>query len=148
MEWKKIATQADADALMMLFGDFHDSCIRDAHIWTGSYIDTSLSMFCSPGLDNNIRFLIQRQCENPHAIELLFEQVTRLNLVPAPENYDSIVRDAKLLLKGGEIYWSTDGDWSPERPDRDDFTWISAKKIRWREVNWLGKGYRYGLAET
>jgi hypothetical protein len=144
MEWRKIETQADADALMEVFGNFHDSCIREAHLWTGHSVSRNLQMSVCPGLDNNIRFLIQRQFERPSTIELLFEQVTRLNLVPSPENYDSVIRAATLLAQEGLLYWSPEGDWGPKKTNRDDFTWVSARTLGWREVDWLGKELRYG----
>ena len=144
MEWKEIKTQVDADDLMKIFGDFHDSCIREAHLWTDYWVSHELSMACSGHLDNKIRFLIQRQFDNPSAIELFFEQVTRFNLVPSPENYDSIILSATLLVRDDSVFWSPEGDWSPEEPNRDKSTWVSAKELRWREVDWLGKDLRYG----
>lgn len=144
MEWKEIKTQADANALMDDFGDFHDSCIREAHLWTGHSVSRELYMSCPAHLDNNIRFLIQRQSKDLSAIELLFEYVTRFNLVPSPENYDSVIRAATLIIQGGSVFWSTEGDWGPDKPNRDDFTWLSAKKLCWRGVDWLGKELRYG----
>lgn len=147
MNWKNIKTQSDADALMELFGDFHDGCIREAHIWTDHWVAENLSMMCPGNLDNRIRFLIQRQFKNPAAIELLFDEVTRFNLVPTPDNYDAIIDNATLLVRDETIYWSPDFNWSPDSPTRDDRTWISAKKLCWREVDWLGKELHYGPYE-
>ena len=144
MEWKEIKTQADADALRDVFGDFHDSCIREAHLWTDHWVSSDLSMSCSGDLDTKIRFLIQRQFKNPSAIELLFEEIIRFNLAPSPENYDSIIVNSTLLVQDHNIYWSPEGDWRPDKPGRDEFTWIAGKKLRWREVNWLGKELHYG----
>lgn len=144
MEWKDVKTQADADALMEVFGDFHDSCIREAHLWTEHWVSPELYMSCAPHLDNKIRFLIQRQFKNPSAIELLFEEVTRFNLVPSPENRESIILAATLLAQGGNVLWSPEGDWDPDKASRDNYTWVSAKKLRWREVDWLGNELRYG----
>jgi hypothetical protein len=144
MNWIKIESQADADALLDLFGGFHDGCIREAHLWTEHFVAQNLSMSCAGNLDNNIRFLIQRQFKNPSAIELVFEQVTRFNLVPSPDNYDSVIYDATLLVHEGIIYWSPEEDWTPNAPDRDNTTWISSNILRWREVDWLGEELRYG----
>lgn len=144
MDWKNISTQDDADRLMKIFGEFHDACVREAHLWTDHWVDRDLRMACGYNLDNRIRFLIQRQFQNPSAIELLFDEVTRLNLVPSPENYDSIIFDATILVQEGTIYWSLEGGWRPDRLDRDDATWVSAKKLCWREVDWLGEELHYG----
>jgi hypothetical protein len=146
-EWRHVVTQADADALMDLFGGFHDGCIREAHLWTDHWVSQDLSMSCPGHLDNRIRFLIQRQFLDPSAIELLFDEVTRFNFVPSPENYDSIIYSATLLVQGEVIFWSPDAPWRPDDPKRDDATWISARKLRWREVPWLGPDLRYGPKE-
>jgi hypothetical protein len=144
MEWKEVRTQGEADALMEFFGHFHDSCIREAHLLTDSWVSPTLSMSCGIGPDADIRFLIQRQFKNPSAIELLFEQVVRFNFVAAPENYDSIIMDAALLVQGDTIFWSPEGDWKPDKSGRDESTWVAAKRFRWREVHWLGAEVRYG----
>ena len=143
MAWNEIKTQADADALMEVFGAFHDSCIREAHLWTDHWVSPELSMSCPGHLDSRIRFLIQRQAKNVSAIELFFERVTRFNLLPSPENFDSIIFGATLLVQDGIVYWSLEGGWKPDRENRDDFTWVSARDLRWREVDWLGKKLRY-----
>jgi len=147
MNWKEIRTQADADVLMTTFGGFHDACVREAHLWTDHWVSADLSMSCPGYLDNRIRLLIQRQFANPSAIEMLFEEVTRFNLVPSPENYDSIIFDATLLVHDGSVFWSPDGNWRPEDPDRDTPTWISARRCRWRAVDWMGESLRYGLKD-
>jgi hypothetical protein len=147
MDWKDIESQADADALMEVFGGFHDACVREAHLWTDHWVSPELSMSCPAHLDNKIRFLIQRQFRDPSAIELFFEQVTRFNLVPSPENYDSIIFAATLLVQNGSVFWSPEGDWKPVKPARDEATWVSARKLRWREVDWLGEKLRYGPSD-
>jgi hypothetical protein len=148
MGWKEIRTQADADALMKLFGEFHDGCIREAHVWTEHWVGRDRSMSCPDHLDNHIRILVQRQFTDPAAIELLFDEVTRFNLVPARENYMAIILDAFMLVQDGIIYWSPDSRWSPDSVYRDDVTWISARQLRWREVDWLGEALRYGPSEN
>ena len=136
--WNAVETQREAERLMEVFGDFHDSCLHEAHLWTDHYVSDDLSMSCPENLDNRIRFLIQRQAKEPAAIELLFEEVTRFNLVPSPENYFSIIFSATLLVSDGIVFWSPVGNWTPDKPDRDAVTWISAKHLFWREVDWLG----------
>ncbi len=144
MEWKEVKTQTDANLLLEVFGEFHDSCIHEAHLFTGHYVADNLAMACPSNLDNNIRLLVQRQFKDPASIELLFEEITRFNLVPTPENYDSVIFGATLLVKDNYIYWSTEMNWSPKSATRDDATWISSKKLRWRQCDLLGEKYWYG----
>ncbi len=145
MSWNKIKTQADAEALMARFGGFHDSCIREAYIWTGYWVSPELNMTVPPELDTRVRLHIQRQWKNPMAIELLFEEVTRFNLTPAPENYESIIYYAKLIVLDDLIHWAPSGNWNPDCPDINLDTWISARKLKWREVDhWIGETLHYG----
>jgi len=50
----EIKTQSDIDALMKRFGGFHDSCIREAHIWTGYWVSPDFSMSVSQDLDTRV----------------------------------------------------------------------------------------------
>jgi hypothetical protein len=38
--WHYHGSLAQLEELMSLFGDFHDSCVREAHIVTGHYVDS------------------------------------------------------------------------------------------------------------
>jgi chorismate mutase len=146
--WSVVRSEADVEALLDSFGGFHDACVREAHLWTDHWVAADLSMSCPGNLDTRIRILVHRQFRNPAAIELLFEEVTRFNLVPTPENYDSIIFSATLLLRDGQIYWSPEENWSPESPNRDRSTWLSSRKLRWRDASeWLGKALHYGSGD-
>ncbi len=147
MNWNIIKDQDDVDSLMALFGGFHDGCLREAHLWTGHWVSNDLAMTCPDSLDNCIRILVQRQFKDPSAIELLFEEVTRFNLVPTPENYESIISSANLFVKGSTAYWSPTEGWWPDSPSRDEVTWVSAKRLRWRRAEWLGEELHYGPKE-
>lgn len=143
-EWTEVKTQEDADVLLNVFGGFHDACIREAHLATGYWVSENLHMAVAAGLDNTIQFLVQRQFKNPSAVVLCFEEVTRFNLVPAPESMDSIILEATLLVRDRTIYWSVEGGWTPDGANRDAVTWLSAQKLRWRAVDWLGEELRWG----
>jgi hypothetical protein len=145
LTWNEIKTQSDADALMERFGGFHDSCIREVHICTGYWVRSDFSMEVPKGWDTKVRVHVQRQWKDPAAIELLFEEVTRVNLVPAPPDYISIIYGATLLIREGIIQWSPKTNWNPDHPEANSETWISAKQLKWREVdNWLGEPLQYG----
>lgn len=129
---------------MEAFGDFHDACLREVHLWTQHWVDERLSMNVSPGPDTRLRMLVQRQWRSPAAVELLFEEIERFCLVGAPENHDSIIMGASLLVREDGIYWSPERDWSPEGPRGQDASWVRARRLSWRAVDWLGPGLRYG----
>ncbi|WP_026692340.1 hypothetical protein [Peribacillus kribbensis] len=145
MKWIEIKGNEDIKKLLEIFGNLHDSCLKELLMWTDSFVDKDLSMGVGLGLDTNIRMLFQRQSINPSAIELLFEGVTQLHLSPSPENYDSIILDAILLLQDGTFYWADAYDWKPISHD-DEVTWIASKRVKWRDVsNWMGDNRRYGV---
>ncbi|PEL07729.1 hypothetical protein [Bacillus sp. AFS017336] len=144
MKWNEIITTEDIKKLQMLFGGFHDSCLKELYLWTGSYVDDDLSMAMSSG--TNVRILFQRQFENTSAIELMFEGVKQFHLSPSPEDYDSVIYGASLLIEDGLIYWADDSSWSPKKNIDYDVSWISSKGLRWRDVSsWIGEKMRYGI---
>lgn len=148
MNWIPLTTQVELDALLLRFGNFHDGCIREAHIWTETYVMEDLKMHPPGHLDTRIRLLVQRQWRDPSAIELLFEEVTTFHLVPPPENYMDIILDATLILEGDTIYWANWDPWHPSAPNRDQGTWIGARKLSWRDASdWMGPDLRYGGPE-
>lgn len=130
---------------MKLFGGFHDGCIREAHVWTQSFVNDGMSMSVAWDLDTRVRLLVQRQWKAPSAIELFFEKVVTFHLQPSPDNNDSIIFSATLLCRDDTFYWADLGGWAPDSPTRDDATWIAAKKLSWRDASeWIGPELRYG----
>lgn len=76
---------------------------------------------------------------------MLFEQVTRLNIVPSLENYDSIIFGATLICIDGTFYWADNEGWSLNDPSKYAVNWISSKIIKWRDTSeWMGVDLRYG----
>jgi hypothetical protein len=145
MDWIEIASQEDVDHLMEVFGGFHDSCLREVHVWTDHWVRPDLSMYYPSDLNTQIRILFQRQVQSHSAIEILFEKVTHFNLAPTPEHYYPIIFGARMAIEDGIIYWANDEDWSPESASINIHTWISARQARWRDVSpWMGAELRYG----
>lgn len=148
MNWVEINEQSDIEHLQEYFGYFHDGCLKEMYMWTGTYVNEDLSMVVPGVLDTNVKLLFQRQYANPSAIEILFEGVTGIQIIPSPENYDSIIRDAIILKIEDNFYWADNYDWYPKKNADNCNNWISAKQMKWREVsNWMGKQNRYELEE-
>ena len=147
-EWNPIASEADVERLLDVFGAFHDGCLREAHVWTETYVEDDLRMHFLGDVGTCVRILFQRQFRDPSAIELLFERVVAFHLRPAPPNYDSIIYDAAMSLVDGVYYWAESSDWSPTSPSRDSSTWIAAKTVSWRDASgWMGDALRFGPRE-
>ncbi|TKI63283.1 hypothetical protein FC756_18465 [Lysinibacillus mangiferihumi] len=146
MNWMEIKDTSDIEYLLERFGYFHDGCLREMYMWTGTYVNEDLSMEVPGELDTNVKLLFQRQYANPSAIEILFEGVTGIRIIPSPENYDSIIIDAVILKIEDNFYWADNYDWHPKENADNYSNWISAKQMKWREVNdWMGKQNRYEL---
>ena len=145
MSWQIISTEQEAKELLKLFGGFHDACIKEAHLWTGHSVDNKLAMAVKSNLDTSIKFVVHRQFSNPSCIELLFENVTRINLVPSPENYDSVIYESNLGKENNEYYWVIDtmqalGDMKPTED-----SWVVSKSLSWRVADeLLGEKLSYG----
>lgn len=108
MEWKKLQNTDDVENMLKIFGYFHNSCLKELHMWNEHFVDDDLSMSVSGYLDHKVRILFQRQARNPSSIELMFEQATQMHVLPGPENYDSIIHKATFLFQSGLFYWADD----------------------------------------
>lgn len=149
MNWLPLATSQDLEALLTRFGGFHDACLREIHVWTETYVGPDLGMTCPSHLDTRARVLIQRQFRDPAAIELLFEEVVGLHVIPTGEHHDSIIFSASLIRRGPVTYWADVADWEPDAENRDGATWIGAHRVSWRDASsWLGPDLRYGTPES
>jgi len=149
VNWKMLDGQTGIDDFMDLFGGFHDSCLKELQMWSGTFVNENLSMTVSTGLDTCVRILFQRQVEETSAIELLFKGVMQFHIIPHPEGGDSIIYGAKLEVKDGVFYWAGDQEWQMDQPFLHPVSWISAKEIHWRDVSlWIGEEQRYGVLEN
>lgn len=135
MEWKGLKTQKDIDELMEVYGGFHDGCLKELNYVSGSYVHDDLSM--SPfNSKRAISIIFQRQYNNPRTIEMIFEKVIKLNLVPTDEDYDSIIFDAFLGFRDGKIYWADWEGFDINSPNENfDCTWITALNAKWRIID-------------
>jgi hypothetical protein len=142
MEWRRVVSEADVEELLSAFGGFHDSCLREVHVWTEHYVSEDLSMACPGHLDSHVRMLFQRQARPICGLELLFHQVFGFRYSPSPANADSIIFDADLALNDGVFYWCNDFGTTDAQ---DDTSWIRAKELWWRDASdWMGSELRYG----
>ncbi len=130
MEWNSINTKDDIDKLMNVFGNFHDSCIKEVHYISGAYVNKDLEMNAI-NKRRNVTVVFQRQESNPSTIEVIFEKISKLNLAPVDERYDCVILDAFMDIFDGEIYWADSKNFDiHDIREYDDFTWICAESIR------------------
>ena len=111
-QWQCLASSIDLQELMGLFGNFHDSCVREVHVVTGHFVEEDLTMRVD--WRTTIHMLIQRQFRNPCAIELRFEEVVGLRMVPPQPDCVTIIFHAAFFVRDGVYYWAEDENWTPE----------------------------------
>ena len=104
MDFYEINTDYDIEQLMNNFGSFHDSCIKEIVYISGGYVeeDGAMNPFDS---EKCVIIVFQSQCAKYRTIEVKFEGVVQMNLVPKPDYYDNIIYDASLI-KNNELFYS------------------------------------------
>ena len=155
MDWHRLDTQADLDALMQRCGGFHDGCFREAHVWSETSIAQD-AMTCPLGLDTHVRALFQLAVAKPSAIELRFDQVVRFALSPSDENCDSIISSAAFSLEDGLFQLKVHLIGLPLKstpnpglgvrrgPPESPSIHVAARQARWRDASeWMGDPLRY-----
>ena len=144
-DWRVLSDQRGIDELLKLFGNFHDGCIREMHLWTETFVKENLSMSCPSHLDTKVRILFQRQFVSPSAVELQFDGVVQVRMQPTAENYDSVIFEAGIFMSGDLFYWTDGGATSlNEFLLGSPGTLIVGKQLKWRDASpWMGPTLRY-----
>ena len=137
--WHEIVNEDDLIAFMKGMYDFHDSCIKEIKYLSGAYVKKELSMY--PTNDKReLKMIVQRQFENPSAIEIEFTGLNRLSLFPCDEAYTCEILDATMVFHNGCVYWCDCGGLSISDMDTYKGTLICASKVRWRKADeYIGK---------
>ena len=117
-EWNYILTQADADDFMKKFVGFHDSTLGKI-----SYSESNSSTMVNAVFDNSGWFGI---------VELCFEGVQMLKIMPATENYSREIFEASLIVENESVFWA---DAYMEKPNYSyDGSIIRALNLKWRKL--------------
>lgn len=117
-EWNYIFTQGDADAFMQKFVGFHDSTLE-----TVNYTETNGSATANAVFDNSGWFGI---------VELCFEGVQMLKIIPAAENCTRDILEASLIVENECVFWA---DSYMKKADTSyDGSLIKALSLKWRKL--------------
>lgn len=159
MSWHVIASEADIETLRDWFRGFHDSCLREVHVWRDIFVDEQGIMHNAVQAGTHARLLFQRQdVSEPQAVELWFAEVSHVQIVQIPLDYEQYISVATLIKHGDLYYWADSPDWTPSPSQlvawdtsegylKGPSMWIGAKQLRWRDASeWLGDTLRYGTA--
>lgn len=132
--WNEIVCKKDLDSFMNIMCGFHDSCVKEIKYISGAYVNEKLSM--SPVNSQRVLcVIIQRQFEDPSAIEMQFAGLKYLKLFPKGENYTCEILDASMIIKEDCIYWCDCGGLSEKDIESYTGTTICASKVRWRAAD-------------
>lgn len=151
MDWHRIRSQQDADELMKVFNGFRNCVLTELDYLSGAYVQPALAMY-PINAKRRVRMVFQRQDKNLPAIELVFCDTSRLNLVPIRTNCTAEITGAVLAYQGGRLYWADRDDFVTDNINKDpavnQATWIEAKRAQWRVLkDHLGAGHVYEVTK-
>ncbi|MBE6789327.1 MAG: hypothetical protein E7539_06660 [Ruminococcaceae bacterium] len=117
-EWNYILTQTDADDFMKSFIGFHDSTLEKINYSEINGPATANAIF-----DNSGWFGV---------VELCFEGIQILKIMPATENYSREFYEASLIVENESVFWA---DSYMEKPnDLHEGNIIKALNLKWRKL--------------
>ena len=117
-EWNYVLTQEDADAFMKTFVGFHDSTLEKIN-----YSETNGTATANAIFDNSGWFGV---------VELCFEGIQILKIMPAIENCSREFFEASLIVENESVFWA---DSYMEKPnDFYEGSIIKALNLKWRKL--------------
>lgn len=147
MDYIEIKQDSDIEKLMEEFNWFHDSCIKELQYYSGGYVEEGGAMYPLNTI-RCVKIIFQSQAAHTRVIEMKFEKIKKLNLVPRDEEYDCIIYEASLEKIDGLFYWSEWKDFNEEDLKKEVGTWISSQKVSWRPLkNAFGSKQVYQMIE-
>lgn len=130
MDWNIIKNQNDVDEFNYIYGNFHDSVLKEICFSSGSYVDENFKL----SIINNpvARFIFQSEFLEAKysAVEIEFSSVVQINIKPPESKYSdlSILKSNLYLFEN--VFYLGESDYKDYKLERDDFTWVSAKSVR------------------
>lgn len=118
--WGEIRTQADADRLMNLVGGFHDSIITQIRYEGDGYCDHRQWMSFTDSRRLVMRFDSQCTPKETPSIELVFDGLEEMNLLPAPADCTGEILGASLRAAEDMVHFELSSG-----------TEICAAKLHW-----------------
>lgn len=134
--WNLIENNNYIEYVFARFGYFYDACIKEEKYISGSFVRKDSNIHPMDDV-RQVHIIIQTQHKEHSIIEYVFEGVERFNLVPANENYDSLIGGLILKQMDGFCYFSYNKEIDINELDKhsDWLTWLKVKSVKWREVN-------------
>ncbi|GFI09592.1 MAG: hypothetical protein HFI24_04570 [Lachnospiraceae bacterium] len=135
MKWISIETEKDIFNIQKQFNNFLDAEIVRFGFESGNYIDSEL--VGHEYMKNELHIIFQRMDMNPFEIEVIFEEMRRINFyTPLMDEYSSCITYAKFVKNDNFIYWTKWKDFDPYNAKHleANVTFIEAKRAMWRII--------------
>lgn len=108
---------------------FFDSVLKECYYESGSSRNRiTNSLGCIDSIAR-LTMIFESQINKGFTIELCFDHVVRLNLVPTPEEYDSLWGDSDIYIDNDYIIFRAYRD-SYSDIELNDMTWVKAKTLK------------------
>lgn len=136
MNWINIDTEEDIINIQKIFGNFLDAEIVSFRFESGNYVDEEL--VGHEYMNNDFYIIFQRMDSNPFSIEVVFEQMRRINFyAPLIDECSASISFAKFIKNKNFIYWTKWKEFDPYNLEhlRADVTYIEAKRAKWRIIS-------------
>lgn len=128
--WNDIVTNDDIEALLDLYGGFHDSFVECMEYVSPCSIDEELGFFKKPEADADLLVRFSRQFRNPRVVELMFGGLIEINFKPTLD----VVRHCSIQRHGERLYWAEAVGFEPSKLPGLGCNWICASRIQWRRI--------------
>lgn len=136
MEWLFIETEQDISCIQKIYEDFLDAEIINFWFESGNYIDSNLVGYeC---MKNEFHIIFQRMDVNPFSIEVVFEEMRRINFYALlMDESSACIIYAKFVKNDKYIYWTKWKEFNPYNEEhlKKDVTFIEAKRAKWRVIS-------------
>lgn len=136
IEWKKIETEQDILEIQKIYENFLDAEIVSFRFDSGNFVDEEL--VGHEYMKNIFSMIFQRMDNNPFSIEVVFEEMRRINFyAPLIDEYSAEILFAKFVKNDDFIYWTKWRDFNPYNPEhlKEDTTFVEAKRVKWRIIS-------------
>lgn len=131
-KFNEVKTNEDMEKFLSVVGGFHDGVLKEVHILNSAFVHEDLSM--AYNFEYDIRLLVQRQWENPSAVEIILGNVTEVKMQQP---------DCIWSSSGKVVYNNTKGVLEISL-DLDN-SYFTCRRMFWRHASeWMGKQSRFG----
>ncbi|MBI9009199.1 MAG: hypothetical protein JEZ05_04135 [Tenericutes bacterium] len=111
---------------------FYDSVLKEIHYESGSTRDHESNSLHPFDTLAEVKMIFESQCNKGKIIELIFEHIERLNLVPTSLNYDSLFENPSIFFCENFIYFSRyENDVLKLGESSCENTWLKAKNAKY-----------------